>query len=248
MSVFVTAAYAFFPVPELDQLQSELIQFGRARDMKGLILIATEGINATVCGTPIAMEEWKLKLRSLHPEILFKDSIAEKEIFKRWVVKIKPEIVALKKSDIRPAGEHRHISPEAWNRLMQEDDVVVLDTRNDYEVAIGKFANAVDPKIRSFQEFPAYVRNSGIPRSKKVLLYCTGGIRCEKAILAMEAEGYADVYQLEGGILNYLEKFPHQNFKGECFVFDDRVAVDQELKPTKTFRPCPCCGDPVAVV
>ena len=247
MSVFVTAAYAFFPVPELDQLQSELIQFGRARDMKGLILIATEGINATVGGSAEAIQQWQEKFRSFRSEILFKDSFAEKDIFKRWVVKIKPEIVAIKKSDIRPAGEHRHVSPAEWNRMLQED-VVILDARNDYEVAIGKFKNAVDPKIQSFQEFPAYVQRSGIPKTKKVLLYCTGGIRCEKALLAMEAEGYSNVYQLEGGILNYLEKFPHQDFQGECFVFDERIAVDQELKPTKTFQPCPCCGDPIAVV
>ncbi len=214
--------------------------------MKGLVLIAPEGINATVCGTEEAVGEWKRRMRELHPAMSFKDSGADAPVFRKWSVKRKPEIVAIKDPAIRPAGTHRHLSPAEWHALIARGDVTIIDTRNDYEVAIGKFTHAIDPGIRSFHEFPAYVRASGLPKDKKVLLYCTGGIRCEKAIIAMEDEGFTDVHQLDGGILAYLEQFPQGGFEGECFVFDERVAVDSQLRPSSTFTLCTGCGDPVA--
>ena len=246
-SVSITACYAFLPFTEeeLTKLQQELLTFGMDRGMKGLILLAEEGINATVCGHTFAIADWKDRMRELQPDIVFKDSNADTEIFRKWSVKIKSEIVAIKKPDVKPEGVHRHLTPAQWQEMLRQDDVVVLDARNDYEVAIGKFRGAVDPKIANFHEFPAFAQSESIPKTKKVLMYCTGGIRCEKALLAMEAEGYRDVYQLQGGILAYLEKFPDQNFEGECFVFDERVAVDQHLKPSQTFTLCEHCGDPV---
>lgn len=212
--------------------------------MKGLVLLAPEGINATVSGTERSIAAWKKRIREFDDDILFKDSSADGLIFRRWSVKIKPEIVALKQPGIRPQGVHHHLTPSEWNATLKSPDVVVLDARNDYEVAIGKFRSAVNPHIRHFSDFPAYVRGAGIPKQKKVLLYCTGGIRCEKAALAMEAEGFGHVYQLQGGILAYLEQFPRKDFEGECFVFDHRVAVDQELQPSKLYQLCSHCGDP----
>lgn len=242
----ITAAYAFLPLDEaqLKALETELDAFGIEHGMRGLVLLAPEGINSTVCGSPAAIDAWKARLRLLKNDIVFKDSTADKLVFRRWSVKLKTEIVTIKKDTIKPQGPHRHITPAEWNEMMKNDDVVILDARNDYEVAIGKFQGAIDPKLKTFHEFPAYVQKMNIPKDKKVMMYCTGGIRCEKALLAMEEEGYKNVYQLEGGILAYLEQFPHGAFEGECFVFDHRVAVNQELKPSETYGMCPHCGDP----
>lgn len=245
--VQITASYAFFSLTpeEVRALHAELTRFGIERGMKGLVLIAEEGINATVCGTRESIDAWKETLRALCPSITFKDSHADAQVFRRWRVKIKPEIVALRDPSVHPAGKRRHLSPEEWNEMMSRDDVTVVDARNSYEFAVGKFKNAVDCGTRSFHQFPAFAQQAALPKEKPVLLYCTGGIRCEKAVYAMEQAGYCDVYQLDGGILAYLEQFPNAQFEGECFVFDERVAVDQELKPSTTFRLCEKTGDPV---
>ncbi len=242
----ITASYAFFPLEEeqMSRLREELLIFGSDRGMKGLTLIAPEGINATVSGTAQSITEWKARLRLLNSGIVFKDSTAEKPIYRRWSVKLKPEIVLLRQKWIHPQGKHRHLSPEDWNAMLGRGDVVLLDARNDYEVALGKFSGAIDPKIKKFHQFPAFLKRAELPKEKTVLMYCTGGIRCEKALLAMEAQGYSNVYQLEGGILAYLEKFPHLAFEGECFVFDKRVAVTQELAPSTVYWLCSGCGDP----
>lgn len=126
--------------------------------------------------------------------------------------------------------------------MLESEDTVLLDTRNSYETAIGKFRGAVDPGIEAFHEFPGFIQKAGLPKNKTVMMYCTGGIRCEKALLEMEKQGYEHVYQLEGGILAYLEQFPDKNFEGECFVFDHRVAVDQHLRPSTVYGLCPHCG------
>ena len=242
----ITASYIFMPMEkdDLPDLHSELIAFGMSRALQGLVLIAPEGINSTVAGSAEAIAEWKAYLTARFGEIVSRDSSADENIFKRWSVKIKPEIVGIKNTNLRPHGKHRHLTPEQWQQMLAEEDVVVLDARNAYEVAIGKFRAAVDPGISMFHQFPNWVKTCDIPKSKKVLMYCTGGIRCEKALLAMEAEGYNDVYQLEGGILGYLARFPRADFAGECFVFDHRVAVDQDLRPSTAYDICPHCGEP----
>ena len=243
-SISITACYAFFPLAEglIRNLQQELITFGLEREMKGLVLLASEGLNATVCGSASSIAEWKQRMRELHRDVTFKDSESDVEVFKRWSVKIKPEIVGLKDPSVIPAGKHKHLSPEEWQAMLTREDVVVVDARNDYEYAIGKFPGAMNPGINAFHEFPEWAKDAAIPKDKKVLMYCTGGIRCEKALLTMEAEGFNDVYQLEGGILGYLEKFPTGDFEGECFVFDHRVAVDGHLRPSQVYGLCPHCG------
>ncbi len=244
--ISITACYAFSDIAEdqLDALQTELRTFGQERNMQGLVLIATEGINGTVSGTGEAIGDWKHFLTERFGEMTFKDSVAENSAFKRWSVKIKPEIVALKNANIRPRGKYKSLSPAEWQKVIAEEEVVLLDVRNACEVAIGKFKNAIDPGMRAFSEFTDFAKNAALPKEKKVLMYCTGGIRCEKALLAMEAEGFQNVYQLDGGILAYLEQFPHNNFEGECFIFDHRTAVDQNLQPSSTYAICPHCGNP----
>jgi UPF0176 protein len=249
MELSITASYAFFSIEEaeLTPLRQKLLAFGKEREMGGLVLIAPEGINSTVSGTEEAIAQWKEHLTQKFGPIVFKDSSAQKKVFKRWSVKIKPEIVVIKDSTIHPQGKHKHLSPQEFQNLMEQEDVIVLDARNAYEVAIGKFKSAVDPKIQSFYQFPEFVEKSQLPKDKKILMYCTGGIRCEKALISMEAQGYENVYQLEGGILAYLQQFPQKDFEGECFVFDHRVAVDQHLNPSEVYELCPHCGDPGAV-
>jgi UPF0176 protein len=246
-SITITAFYHFTPLTkeQLPSVREQFLSFGKQNGMRGLVLIASEGVNGTVCAAPEVIAEWKsLVNTTIGAEVEYKDSYAETLVFPRFCVKMKEEIVGLHQEDVRPHGLHQHITPEEWNTMMEEEDVVVLDTRNDYEVAVGKFEGAIDPKLKSFHEFPEYVKNSGIPKEKKVLMYCTGGIRCEKALLEMEKQGYKHVYQLKGGILKYFEECPEQKFEGECFVFDHRVAVDQHLRPSERYELCPHCGDP----
>ena len=246
MSYVVTAFYKFKPFTEeeVQSVQQELFNFGEILDMGGLTIVGSEGVNGTVAGTEAAIKQWKEKIDEIAGEVTFKDSISDSQPFKRWFVKVRKEIVSLGKTDILPNGKHNHISPEEWERMMVEEDVVVLDTRNTYETEIGMFEGALDPKLTKFQEFPEWVANCDIPKNKKVLMYCTGGIRCEKACLEMEQQGYENVYQLDGGILRYMQERPEGKWQGECFVFDHRVAVGKDLKPSKQYSLCPHCGDP----
>lgn len=248
-AIIITASYAFFPLAqeEITALQQELKMFGSDRGMKGLVLIAPEGINSTVCGTADAIAEWKERMRALKCDIVFKDSHADRLVFRRWSVKMKPELITLKQPGIAPVGKHHHLTPQEWKRMMERDDVIIIDTRNGFEVALGKFRHAMDPKIKCFQDFPNAIKAASIPKEKTVMLYCTGGIRCEKAVLTMEAQGYTNVYQLEGGILAYMREYPYDAFEGECFVFDHRVALDQELRPSTTYHLCEKCGDPATM-
>lgn len=225
-------------------MREDFLAFGEEHELKGLVLIATEGVNGTIAGTAEAIDAWKEMLVARFGPITFKDSHAGKTVFRRWSIKIKPEIVGLKNPQIKPAGKHKHLTPEQWQEMLGRDDVVLVDARNSFEYDVGRFRGAIDCGTVSFSEFPTFVEKADLPKDKKVLMYCTGGIRCEKALLAMEEKGYDDVYQLDGGILAYLQRFPNKDFEGECFVFDHRVAVDQQLNPSEIFGRCPHCGQP----
>ncbi len=242
----VTAFYKFVPLSEseIDQIRQDLFDFGNDLDMGGLTIVGSEGVNGTVAGSASAIRKWKQKIEAIVGEVTFKDSQADEQPFKRWFVKVRPEIVSLGDTQIVPDGKNNHISPEEWDAMIDEGDVVILDTRNDYETEIGIFEGAVDPKLHCFQEFPEYVKTCDIPKDKKVLMYCTGGIRCEKASMEMQRQGYTNVFQLDGGILRYMAERPQKKWKGECFVFDHRVAVAQDLKPSRRYGLCPHCGDP----
>jgi UPF0176 protein len=242
----ITSFYRFNPLASeiYHNMKKELEALSARTGLRGLVLIGPEGINSTCAGSREAIAQLKMLVAQVGVNE-FKDSQAEKQPFNVFRVKIKDEIVTMGQPGVAPSQERNfHLSPEEWHEALKDPNTVVLDTRNDYEVDIGKFKNAVDFRIQEFGEFPEKLKNSGIDTSKKVLMYCTGGIRCEKAILEAKAQGYENVFQLQGGILNYLEKFPNESFEGECFVFDYRVAVDQELKPTQKYGLCPHCGQP----
>lgn len=246
MNVEVSTCYRFVPLADaaLPDLQADLERFASEHGVRGLCLIGTEGVNLTVSGSDLSGFRTFLRAR-LGVELTFKDSVADRHPFNVFKVKIKDEIVTLGRPDLAPATAHdHHLSPAEWDAAVRDPSTVVIDTRNDYEIEIGKFRRARDFGTKEFREFPEAVAKSGIPKDQKILMYCTGGIRCEKAILAMREQGYEHVYQLEGGILNYLREYPESEFEGECFVFDYRVAVDQHLQPTARYLLCPHCGQP----
>lgn len=241
--------YAFSPLPvdQMPQFVAQLTEKSQELGVLGLIIMGKEGFNCTLCA-PSAdhLQQFIVELlmtTKINETSLIKTSYSEKRPFRRFDIKVRPEIVTLAKENFVPQGDHRHLSPEKWNELMQSDDVVVIDTRNTYETKIGKFNKAVDLELDEFTDFPDKIKALESDKEKPHLIYCTGGIRCEKAIFEMEAQGFKNVYQLEGGILNYLEQFPNKEFEGECFVFDSRVAVDQNLHPSAKYSLCPHCGD-----
>lgn len=223
----------------------------RQTDLRGLVLMGAEGINATVSGTAEAIARCKEAVVAFLgvADFPFKDSVGPKHPFSVFKVKIKDEIVTLGRPGLMPEGPvNNHLSPQEWHEAVQDPDTIVIDTRNDYEVEIGKFKSAIDFKLSEFNEFPERLREAGLNKDKRVLIYCTGGIRCEKAILAMNEQGFNKVHQLDGGILNYFKEYPAKDqpstYEGECFVFDYRVAVDQRLEPTRQYGLCPHCGQP----
>ena len=246
----ITTFYKFLSIAEdeIPALKNRLLQFAETQGVLGLVILGVEGFNSTLSGPVESMKKLRpfiLETFNLHnDEIDFKDSYAEKIPFHEMKVKVRKEIVTLNRPGLTPSDKNYHLSPEDWHQMMQEEDTVIIDTRNDYEYEIGHFKNAINPDIKEFTQFPDYIDQAKIDKNKKMMIYCTGGIRCEKAILDLHEKGYKNVFQLDGGILNYLKHFPNQGYDGECFVFDYRVAVDQNLSPTKTYRLCPHCGDP----
>lgn len=226
----------------ISTLKSKIKEF----EIKGLIISAYEGLNGTVAGSEDNIKSFVDYLLTIsNDDWKFKYSKSSFMPFKRFSLKFRPEIVTTGKEYLKPdMKDDSHISAEEWhNILTSNEDYALIDVRNDYEVEIGKFKGAIDPKTKDFKEFPEFVEKSGIPKDKQILMYCTGGIRCEKAYLEMKELGYNNIKQLDGGILTYMEKYPNGQFEGECFVFDDRVALDAELKPSKNFSLCPHCGN-----
>jgi UPF0176 protein len=248
--VSIAAFYTFADLsPEaVQRIRQALEEFARERGLKGLVVLGTEGLNATVAGEPTVVADLKTLVRALvsRPDLEFKDSLASKPPFARFKVDVRQEIITTKDLSIRSEeSSGTHLSPAEWHEMIATDpDVVLVDTRNDYEVEVGTFEGAIDPKIKKFSEFQRYVEDKRLPKDKKLLMFCTGGIRCEKAVPEVKRLGYENVYQLQGGILRYLEEYPEGFFKGECFVFDHRVAVDKHLQPSKRYALCPHCGNP----
>jgi len=252
---YLTAAfYLFVELPDCATLQAPLLARCEALEIKGLILLAHEGINGTVAGAPesiAALLEFlrsDLRLRALE----HKESWSEKPPFRRMRVRVKREIVTLGMPHINPA-QHAgtYVKPEQWNALISRPDVVVVDTRNTYEVELGTFQGAKNPQIASFAELPQWVENapSMQPDNGKrpvVAMFCTGGIRCEKSTALLRQQGFTEVYHLQGGILKYLEVVPPEDslWQGECFVFDERVSVGHGLQ-AGPHQLCRCCRQPL---
>ena len=244
----IISFYKFFNIEEskLEPIVSKLTDTGHFLGIRGLFLVGVEGCNATLSGSPAQIEEYKRFVETTlnSGEFFYKNSQCKFYPFHDLKIKIREEIVSLGRSDLVPTDTNFHLSPKEWHRVIAEEDPLVIDTRNNYEYSIGKFKNAVNPNLREFNQFPNYMEKSGVEKDKKVLIYCTGGIRCEKALLDMHEQGFNNVYQLDGGIINYIEKYPEGHFDGECFVFDYRVALDKDLAPTTRYKLCPHCGDP----
>jgi UPF0176 protein len=249
MTHFITAFFHFMPLTNLPGIRKELEEKAEALGIEGLLILGPEGINSTCSAASEArLAEFKnwIKVRFDCPAIRFKDSKSDRAPFRRYKVKIRDEICTTGIPGlVPPEGKNRHLTPEEWDEVIRnEKDAILIDTRNWYEYRIGTFKGALNPNIEKFTDFPDYIEQQGIRKEQKMLIFCTGGIRCEKGILDLEKSGYSNVYQLEGGILNYLEKRPEGLFEGECFVFDQRVAVDRDLAPTKRYSLCPHCGQP----
>lgn len=255
----VTAFYHFFDpmavrgfskrTPEsLEVIKGDLFRLAEAHKIQGLLVLGPEGINSTCAAKdPEDLKNFKQALKEYFSlsDLNFKDSQSEIRPFKKYLIKIRKEIVTAGLPGVLPPERNFHLSPKEWNQTLEEDkDAVLIDTRNWYEHKIGTFKGSLNPNIEKFTEFPDYLEKQKISKDKKLLIFCTGGIRCEKGILELQKKGYNNVHQLEGGILKYLEEYPDRNFEGECFVFDHRVALDQKLRPSKKYGLCPHCGQP----
>lgn len=251
MTLIVAALYKFVRLPDFAEKQAPLLSFCQAQGIKGTILLAPEGINGTIAGSREAIDAVLSFLRSDSrlADLEYKESIAKSPPFERMKVRLKKEIVTIGLPNVDPNEKvGTYVSPEEWNALISNPEVTVIDTRNDYEVVIGTFKSAHNPQTTSFREFPEYVSQQLDPQKhKKVALFCTGGIRCEKASSFMLSQGFQEVYHLKGGILKYLEQVPEAEslWEGECFVFDERIAVRHGLEPG-THQMCPSCGHPIS--
>lgn len=252
-SIVVSALYHFVRVeqPEVN-FRPSLLAFLEEQDIRGTLILAEEGINGTVSGTRAAIDALYQWFNDHPPfsNVQSKESFADEHPFYRTKVKIKKEIVTMGVEGIDPnkvVGSY--VDPKEWNALINDPEVLVVDTRNDYEYQIGTFAGAVNPNTESFREFPDYVKENLNPQQhKKVAMFCTGGIRCEKSTAYLKEQGFDEVYHLRGGILKYLEEVPEQEstWDGQCFVFDNRVSVGHGLKQGE-FELCHACRMPLSV-
>jgi UPF0176 protein len=246
----VCALYKFVTLNDFKEMREPLCQFMQQHQIKGTILLACEGINGTISGARHAIDELLAYLNAderLNP-ISCKESLHEEQPFYRTKVKLKKEIVTMGVEGIDPKRTvGSYVKPKDWNDLISDPDVTLVDTRNDYEIEIGTFKYAVNPKTDTFRDFPAYVAKELDPaKHKKVAMFCTGGIRCEKSTAYLKEQGFEEVYHLEGGILQYLEDVPKEKslWEGDCFVFDNRVAVNHDLQKSE-YDQCYGCRLPI---
>lgn len=250
MSYTFASFYQFVELNNLTGLKNQLLYLCDQAGIKGTILIATEGINANIVGNKnqleIVINQIKkiLNLEKLGINL----STVEQIPFQRMKVKIKKEIITFAVEEANPNQQvGTYVKAKDWNNLISQPDVKLIDTRNEYEVKIGTFKEAENPHIDSFQEFNDYIKNNlELEKNKKIALFCTGGIRCEKVTALMLSKGFKEVYHLEGGILKYLQEITLEEslWQGECFVFDERVAVKHGLE-NGSYKLCPECGEPI---
>jgi UPF0176 protein len=251
MTYTIAALYLFIPVADPAELKQKFLQELSPLQLCGTLLIAPEGINGTLAGSELAIQELLICLNN-NTGLSQKDvkfSYSEEKPFNRFKIRLKREIVTFNQPHVNPnLRVGTYIEPDQWNTLIEDPDVTVIDTRNKYETLIGTFKNAIDPKIDSFTEFSDYVRENLDPKKhKKIAMFCTGGIRCEKASSFMLTEGFESVFHLKGGILKYLEEIPKEQsrWQGDCYVFDRRMAVGHGLT-TGHYSMCYCCGYPLS--
>jgi UPF0176 protein len=248
--IVVCALYKFVTLDDFETLREPLLKTLIDHQIKGTLLLAKEGINGTVAGRREAIDQLKVWFASdlRFADIVYKESFNDEEPFLRTKVKLKKEIVTMGVEGIDP--KHivgTYVKPQDWNDLISDPDVLLVDTRNDYEVNIGSFKGAINPKTETFREFPEFVEQNLDPaKHKKVAMFCTGGIRCEKSTAFLKEKGFDEVFHLDGGILKYLEEVPQEKslWEGECFVFDNRVAVDHALQKGQ-YDQCNACRYPI---
>ena len=255
MSLQVAAFYGFTAMAELPSLRAELLELARVAEVRGTILLAGEGVNGTICGPEPGVQAVLARLRALPglEALEAKWSVAPQQAFHRLKVRLKREIVTMGCPTVKPAEQvGTYVPPQQWDALIRDPDTLVIDTRNSYEVAIGTFEGAIDPGTSSFREFPAWVEQELRPlverrQPKAIAMFCTGGIRCEKSTAYLLQQGFEGVHHLQGGILRYLEEMPEQgsSWRGECFVFDQRVSVNHRLEPGEHSL-CHACGLPLS--
>ena len=250
--VTVATLYKFVEINDKIDLQKDILTSCEKYNVKGTILLANEGINGTISAQKFEITK---VINSLTKDKRFEDleikySLTNEQPFNRMKVRLKKEIVTMGDETINPAKiSGKYINPEEWNTLISDPEVLVIDTRNKYETEIGRFKNAIDPRTNSFREFPKWVeklKKEIDDPNKKIAMYCTGGIRCEKSTSLLKKEGFKNVYHLKGGILKYLETVPNEEslWDGECFVFDDRVALDEQLE-VGSYQMCYACRMPL---
>jgi UPF0176 protein len=253
MSYIVATFYKFVALPNFLEMQQPLLEYCQSQEIKGTILLAQEGINGTIAGTRQAIDRLVAYLRSHFPfaDLEPKESVVSTLPFARLKVRLKKEIVTLGLSEVDPNQQvGTYVAPQDWNDLINDPEVTVIDTRNQYEVEIGTFKRAINPKTQSFREFPQYIAKNIDPQQHpKIAMFCTGGIRCEKASSYLLSRGFKEVYHLKGGILKYLEEVPSEEslWLGECFVFDERVTVKEGLEKGN-YELCYACGHPISEV
>jgi UPF0176 protein len=248
--IVVCALYKFVTLDDYQSMKQPLLDFMLKHEVRGTLLLAKEGINGTVAGSRSGIDALLAYLKNdpRLAELSYKESYTENAPFMRSRVKLKREIVTMGVEGIDPKRVvGTYVKPKDWNQLISEPDVLLVDTRNDYEVQVGTFKHAVNPQTDSFREFPDYVKTHLDPnKHKKVAMFCTGGIRCEKSTAFLKEQGFEEVYHLEGGILKYLEDVPQEEsmWEGECFVFDDRVTVNHQLEKGD-YDQCHACRLPI---
>ena len=250
--ILVATLYKFVEVIDLNALQDQLYSICNKNKVMGTILIANEGVNGTISAKPKNLKKALISIQKDNrlSNIEIKYSSTDKQPFHRMKVRLKKEIVTIGLPEINPNKTvGKYIKPEDWNDIISDPDIVLIDTRNKYETKIGSFKNAIDPQTGSFREFPKWVKNFKAEKgnaNKKIAMFCTGGIRCEKASSLMKEEGFDEVYHLQGGILKYLEKVENKNslWEGECFVFDQRVCLTEDLE-VGSYKMCFACRMPI---
>jgi UPF0176 protein len=249
-NVVVCALYRFVTLEDYQEIKAPLLNFMLEQDLRGTLLLAHEGINGTVAGSRDAINAL-LAFLGKDPRLAkvnYKESFVDEMPFLRTRVKLKKEIVTMGVEGIDPKRVvGTYVQAKDWNALISDPDVLLVDTRNDYEVQVGTFKHALNPNTESFREFPQYVKDNLDPtKNKKVAMFCTGGIRCEKSTAYLKEQGFEEVYHLEGGILKYLEEVPEQEslWEGECFVFDERVTVNHALEKGN-YDQCNACRMPI---
>ena len=254
----IASLYSFFSFQEslISELRGKLLNVEKNSDFSGLLIIAKEGINGTICAEESIINNVLETIKNYAGinELNLKISYSKKKIFKRLKIKIKKEIVTMGLPEINPSKESGvYIDSSNWNKLIKDQNTIVIDTRNHYEVSIGSFKKSINPNTRNFSEFPDWVNDNlekylGTNNSKNIALLCTGGIRCEKATSLLKKKGYKNIFHLKGGVLKYLEDISKDEslFEGECFVFDKRVSLDHKLKKG-SYSICHACGMPVSL-